>query len=57
MTSGIGKGICDLLYATAIPPNLTMKVKGKTQMMTSSMPQEEGGRDDSSLRFNKHGVT
>jgi hypothetical protein len=26
-------------------------------MMTSSTPQEEGGRDDNSSRFNKNGVT
>jgi hypothetical protein len=34
-----------------------MKVKGKMQMMTSSMLQEEGGGENRSSRFNINGVT
>ncbi len=56
MTYGGGKGIQDPLNTIATTPNLMMKVKGKMQMMISSMPQKEGGGDDSSLRFNKNGI-
>jgi hypothetical protein len=34
-----------------------MNVKGKTGVMTSSMPWEETRGDDSSSRFNINGVT
>ncbi len=46
--SGGGEGIQDPLNATTTTTNLTMNVKGKMQMMTSSTPQEEGGGDNSS---------
>ncbi len=51
MTSGGGKGIQNLLNTTATTTNLTMNVKDKMQIMTSSMLQEEGQGDDSSWRF------
>ncbi len=57
MTSGGGKGIQNLLNTTTTTTNLAMSNKGKTQIMTSSMPQEEGGGDNISSRFNKNGVT
>jgi hypothetical protein len=47
LTSSGGKGIQDLLNTTATTTNLRINVKGEMQMMTSSMPQEEGGGDNS----------
>ncbi len=57
LTFGGGKGIRDPLNTTASTTNLIMNNKGKTRMMTSSTPREEGEGDDSSFRFNQTGVT
>jgi hypothetical protein len=57
LTSGGGEGIRDPLNTTTSTTNLIMNNKGKTQMMTSSTPWEEGEGDDSSFRFNQTGVT